>query len=69
MAPDESLKELVRPVDRIVTLIRLHKNMGHIGIKKLYYLAYGLYKWMYLSKDYVFIVKGCTGCPASKVEL
>ena len=69
MVPDESLKEVVQPVDCIETLIVLHKRMGHIGLEKLYFLAYGLYEWMHLSKGCVSVVKGCIGCQASKVEL
>ena len=51
MAPDKSLEEVVEPVDRITTLTALYNKMGQIGLGKLYSLACGLYKYMYLSED------------------
>ena len=59
MAPDESLKKVVQPIDRIITLTALCNRMGHIGMGKLFSLACGLFEWMYLSKDCVSVVKGC----------
>jgi len=34
---DGQLKEIIRPIDRLDVLRRLHETLGHVGIQKLYH--------------------------------
>ena len=36
---DEVLREIMKPLERLLMLRNLHEKMGHIGVNKLYHLV------------------------------